>query len=267
MKSTVYKLWRNVSCPRESLFFTPDTVIKETPRSIGVSYEMVNIFQTSPSEELQVVTGWWIPSRVKQQRVILFCQGNDGNISHHLDLVKFVHDHLPECSLFMFDYLGFGNSGTSSVSASLSGCHFSTWQAYRWLVFEKMVDPSNIIIWSKEFGSIFACELALTMGKKCSGLVLDSPVSSVKDFIRTQWTSYMMTWPLALFESGRTQCVDVVKSLVESSKTFVLVMDKTDGCQELRNAASKNIVISIPKSTYFVYAETIRHNLVKGGTI
>lgn len=68
------------------LVYFPQREILVTPDQLGLPYEPIS-FPTSDGLQL---SAWWIPAR-DASRVLLFCHGNAGNISHRLESLRIFH--------------------------------------------------------------------------------------------------------------------------------------------------------------------------------
>ena len=204
---------------KERLLFNSEPILKSSPKQLGIPYENISIF-FAPSESYQtVLRGWWIPASSRKnteyEHVILYCHGSVGNISDHLDFVRFVSIYLPNCSVFMYDYLGYGDSG-GDVRPTLDMCHASTLQAFKWLVYNKEIPRSKIIVWGEELGGIFATWLVHSLKLfDIAGLILQGSPKSIYDFASEKLKRYYITWPVAIAYEKHVDVVDCVKSMVK----------------------------------------------------
>ena len=82
----------------------PTRKVLRTPDSLGMAYQEVRL-KTSDGVTLH---GWYL-STPGATYTLLFCHGNAGNISHWLEKARFLQEC--GCSLFLFDYRGYGKSG------------------------------------------------------------------------------------------------------------------------------------------------------------
>ncbi len=91
-----------------SRFFSRRTLLADrflymTPQSVGIDSEEVEI--SAPGGV--TLRGWFFFAR-GSDRLAVFCSGNSGNVSCHLEYVRMVHE--AGCSVLAFDYRGFGRS-------------------------------------------------------------------------------------------------------------------------------------------------------------
>lgn len=151
------------------LIYFPVREIVVTPNQIGLSYEEVS-FKTQEGVKL---SGWYIPAS-PSRGVILFCHGNAGNISHCIESIEIFHSL--GFSTFIFDYRGYG---LSNGRPSEQGTYRDTKAAMDYLVREKELTPSEIIIFGQSLGGAVAVWLASRHTPKA--LILESTFTSVPD--------------------------------------------------------------------------------------
>ena len=147
------------------LYF-PESDLILTPDNVRLTYEDVR-FEAADGTELH---GWYIPGKDKN-RAVLFFHGNAGNISHRVDnLLKLNRLGL---SVFIFDYRGYGRSQGVPTE---QGLYNDARGALKWLE-NRGQNTANIIYFGRSIGAAVALQLALE--KKPSGLILESPFTSV----------------------------------------------------------------------------------------
>ena len=83
--------------------YFPDRALAGDPADYGLAYEDVS-FAARDGVRLH---GWFVPG--SSTVTWLWCHGNAGNISHRLENLRLLHDHLG-ASIFLFDYRGYGAS-------------------------------------------------------------------------------------------------------------------------------------------------------------
>jgi uncharacterized protein len=123
---------------------------------------------TIPTTDAGPIHAWWFPPNdPNNQNVLLYCHGKGGNLSHRGRHIIEMQSRLDGPGVLIFDYPGFGKStGRLSEANSYAGTH----AAYDWLVQEKKIDTSNIILLGESLGGGVAAELAVT--KPCRKLVM-----------------------------------------------------------------------------------------------
>ena len=154
------------------LIYMPQKRIFQTPESVGLDYADVR-FRAADGVQL---SGWFVPAatagNTDPERVVLFCHGNAGNMSHRLDSILVFHRL--GLSVLLFDYRGYGESGGLPTE---KGMHLDVEAAWRFLTQgEKSYAPKKIILFGRSIGGSVATWLARshTPGK----LILESTFKS-----------------------------------------------------------------------------------------
>jgi pimeloyl-ACP methyl ester carboxylesterase len=135
--------------------------------------------------------GWWI-ERPGAAFTTLYLHGNGGYVTIYEPLIEPVlaAGH----SLLIIDYRGYGRS---EGSPSESGLYEDARTALQWLL-ARGVTERNLVIHGMSLGTAVALELA--QDRKCAGVVLDAPFSSMRDIAHTKFPLVGFTLPLG-FES------------------------------------------------------------------
>ena len=169
-----------------SLTFSPTREVPYSPGDIGLEYEKVQL-QTSDG---LILSGWYVPSK-KAHHTVLLCHGNGGNIAYTLDSVNIFNETGFNC--LIFDYRGYGHSQGTPTEI---GVYLDAQAAYDWLVKEKKVPTSELIICGKSLGGSIAANLA--RGVDAEGLIIESSFTSYAD-IGQKFYPYMMVRPFARY--------------------------------------------------------------------
>jgi len=104
--------------------------------------------------------GVWLPQ--SSDTTVLFLHGNRHNITRFGDHYDLFRDLGISC--LTFDYPGYGESSGSPSEASL---YASARAAYSFLVHQRGVDPSSLIIYGCSLGGAVALELAKDHSASC----------------------------------------------------------------------------------------------------
>jgi len=154
----------------QSSLFIPDLLISQTPADAGMEYEDLYI----PTPDRQTLNAWFIRSDDPDAATIMICHGNAGNISYRVELLQLLSR--TGCSLFIFDYRGYGKS---SGTPSEKGLYTDTRACYDYLTRERHLAPAKIAIYGKSLGSAPAVHLAETLDS--GALIIDSAFTSAVD--------------------------------------------------------------------------------------
>jgi uncharacterized protein len=154
------------------MIFFPLSELYQTPADWGLEYEDVKL-DTADGVQLH---GWYIPNRESEQ-VLLFFHGNAGNISHRRDSIGLFHRL--GLNVFIIDYRGYGKS---EGKPGEQGLYKDAVAAWHYLTEEKGFDPDDVVIFGRSLGGAVAAQLAA--GVEARGLILESTMSSARDFAR-----------------------------------------------------------------------------------
>jgi fermentation-respiration switch protein FrsA (DUF1100 family) len=126
------------------------------------------------------LNGWFAEAQ-QARAVVLYTEGNGGNITTRRDVLKLFRDRL-ETSVLVFDYQGYGKSeGTPSREGILADAR----AARRWLAKRTGVDEQDIVLVGQSLGGSVAVDLAARDGAR--GLVLENTFSSLADVTETHF--------------------------------------------------------------------------------
>lgn len=151
--------------------FFPSHEIEVTPAFIKLPFREINL-KTSDNLQLHA---WFLPRDGRY--TMLFCHGNAGNISTRLEKLELLCSL--GCSVFIFDYRGYGRS---DGVPSERGMYLDTQAAYDYLVNELKVPPQQILIYGESLGGAAAVELARKSVN--AGLILEGVFSRARDMAR-----------------------------------------------------------------------------------
>ena len=130
--------------------------------------------QTSLKEYVPAV--FVVSKRPTNDKVIIYSHGNAEDLGLHMDYIEELAD-ATGCSVLTYEYVGYSLSRIDDgKSPSESGCYRSVECAWAYLVNEKNIEPTNIIIFGRSIGSGPSVHLAAS--KSNGGLFLQSPIAS-----------------------------------------------------------------------------------------
>lgn len=154
---------------QSKMIYFPDKHLIYFPNQMGMDYNDV-YFTSNDNVKLN---GWFIPGE-SPDRIVLFCHGNAGNISHRLESIR-IFNKL-DLGVFIFDYRGYGKSEGSTDE---EGTYFDGEAAWNYLTTEMKIDSNNILI----FGRSLGCGIAAWLAKEKSpcAVILESSFKSIPD--------------------------------------------------------------------------------------
>lgn len=179
------------------LLYRPSREVSCTPEGIGLDFDNV-VFKSSDGLKL---SGWYIPAE-NAEFTILFCHGNAGNMTHHLDTISILYNLGVSC--FIFDYRGYG---ISEGKPREKGTYLDAMAAYEWLTEEKNVPPDRIVIFGRSLGGNIATNLASKI--QAASLIVESTFTSYVDIGRKLYPYLPVRW----FARFRYRTIDYIKDV------------------------------------------------------
>lgn len=175
------------------------TLVTTTPAMIGARFDDLRI----PTSDGVTLHAWLVPA-ADSDRVVLFCHGNAGNISHRLDSIRIFHQL--GLDVLIFDYRGYG---LSDGRPSEAGTYLDVEAAWSYLVDERGYDPDTVILFGRSMGAAIAAHLA---GRVQPGaLILESAFTSAPDLAaRYYW--YLPVRLLSRFSYATVDYVGAVRA-------------------------------------------------------
>lgn len=179
------------------LVFFPYAPLHVDPRDIDLDFEDVTL-TTTDGEHLH---GWFVPN-AQARATVLFFHGNAGNISGRLDSIRIFHDL--GLSVFIVDYRGYGRS---SGKPSETGLYRDGEAAWHYLVSERRLAPSSIVVFGRSLGGAVAARVASREG--CGALILESTFTSLVDMGR----HYYPFLPVSLLARLRFPTIERIRDV------------------------------------------------------
>ena len=230
--------------------YFPERDFVETPADVGLAYEDVT-FSTSDGLRLH---GWFV--RAQSDTTIVWFHGNAGNISHRVDNLLLLYQHL-EANIFIFDYRGYGNS---QGKPSEEGTYRDGEAAIEYVLRRDVSEHRKLVLFGRSVGSAVAVELATR--NDVHALILESPFTSIKAMGRATYP-FLPINVLILAINARYDSLSKIGRV--NSPVMVLhgnrdeIVPMEQGW-ELYNAANE------PKKFYTIEGAGHNDTYAKGGT-
>ena len=161
-----------------TLIYQPDTYGGRTMVAPAPDLHVESVRVTTP-DSLELVT-WVIPPATDARALglwVLVCHGNAGNVSLPLRQ-EWTRALIAEgVGVVSFDYRGFGASDDGPLDEE--GLYRDARTVYDWMVRERGIAPSKIVIYGHSLGSGVATSLAAHV--EAAGLILEGAFTSVPD--------------------------------------------------------------------------------------
>jgi len=127
----------------------------------------------------------------EDRKLVIFCHGNAGNISHRDHLVEKFHKI--GCDLLLFDYSGYGMSGKKPSETQF---YEDAEEVYDYVIDKLKYPPEKIIFYGESIGCPVAMKTAQRKG--IDKIILQSGPFSVFQFIRDRFAG-MIAWLINFF--------------------------------------------------------------------
>jgi fermentation-respiration switch protein FrsA (DUF1100 family) len=154
-----------------TVLYHPRKNLDVTPADLGLTFEPVRL--TLNGDRL---AGWWVPSKIPNAPTLLYLHGNAGNMSANADQVQRLAG--TGLNIFIFDYRGYGESTGGPPRERL--VYQDAERAWTYLVRERRIEPSHVVIYGHSMGGAVAIDLA-SRHPDAGGLITESTFPSVVD--------------------------------------------------------------------------------------
>ena len=183
---------------QSGLIYYPERQLMAFPNQFGLSYEPVS-FEADDGVRL---SGWYLDANPSHS-VLLFFHGNAGNISHRMVSLQ-LFNRLG-FSTFIIDYRGYGES---EGKPSEVGTYLDAEAAWRYLVEQRKVDPSQIVIFGRSLGAAIGSYVASKYAPRA--LIIESAFTNVADLAGKYYPFMPVRW-LTRFEYNTVDYVSAKK--------------------------------------------------------
>lgn len=158
--------------------FFPAKVIETTPEFFNLAYEDVWLPVKAKSGKVARIHGWWIQASQPNAKVLLYLHGNAINIG--ANVAQAHRFHQLGFSVLMIDYRGYGRSEGGFPSESQVYQDAAT--AWDYLVYQRQIPPSQILIYGHSLGGAVAIDLAVKH-PNAGGLIVESSFTSIQKVV------------------------------------------------------------------------------------
>ena len=231
------------------LFF-PSPYIETTPKSFYIHYEDVWLPIKLSTNKVEYIHGWWIPAKQPKAKVLLYLHGNALNVGAN---VAHAHTfHQSGFSVLLIDYRGYGRSQGSFPNEVQ--VYQDAAVAWKYLVQQREIAPSQIVIYGHSLGGAVAIDLAVKY-PDAAGLIVESSFTCVRDVIFYR-NSFGM-FPVELILTQRFESITKVPKL----QVPVLFIHGTADTT-VPSFMSQNLYNAAPESKQLLLVPGAGHNNV-----
>lgn len=199
--------------------FQPTAIIQKTPDAFNIPYEEVWLPITNKSGKIEKLHGWWIPGNSPPQsplvrefkkgdfkKVLLYLHGRGFNIGANIN--QSYRFRQLGFSVLLIDYRGYGRSQGGFPNESQ--VYEDTETAYNYLVKQRKLSPSQIVLYGHSLGGAVAIELAIKH-PEAAGLIVQSSFTSMADMIENN--ALMRIFPVRLLLTQKFDSLAKIPSL------------------------------------------------------
>lgn len=241
----------------DNVIFRPHLTIDEQElEKEGVTKEN-EVLIDMPDTENEKLHGYFIPSPIKANKVVLYLHGRAHNNGNSVKICKTIQEKIP-VDVLIADYRGFGKSpGSPSEKSVVDDAE----AMYNYLI-KKGYKPEDIIVYGHSLGGAIGIQLAKRLQSKVKYLVVQSSFSSIKelkDDYKEKYLSFISSNPIKnVLEKVASKVIDftvfnskeAIKDLSPETKLLIIHGRKDDfipyqHSQELYDSAPKDTIKKI----------------------
>lgn len=188
--------------------FQPTAIIQKTPDAFNIAYEEVWLPVKTRYGKIEKLHGWWIPgnSSPSHKKVLLYLHGNGLNIGANIN--QSYRFRQLGFSVLLIDYRGYGRSQGGFPNESQVYEDAET--AYNYLVKQRQLLPSQILLYGHSMGGAVAIELAIKH-PEAAGLIVQSSFTLMADMV--DHYGFMRIFPVRLLLTQRFNSIAKVQLL------------------------------------------------------
>ena len=153
------------------LLYFPAREFVATPAEHGLVHEDVRL----RADDGVILHAWWIPAD-HARATALFLHGNAGNVSYWADVAT--DFRAVGWNTLLLDYRGYGRS---QGEPSEEGTYLDALAAWKYLITERAIAPSRIVVIGRSLGGGVATWLVGQ--QRVGGLVLEATFTSIADIV------------------------------------------------------------------------------------
>ncbi len=154
---------------QDRIIFRPGPILDRTPATIGVDHEELRL-ETVDGEH---VAAWWVPG-AGSGSVVVYFHGSDGNLTHEVPVVRFLH--ALGVDTLLVEYAGYGRDAHRPSETS---CYRTADAAWHHVTEERGLPEERVILFGHSIGAAVAARTAAK--RTCGGLVLQSGFASLRE--------------------------------------------------------------------------------------
>ena len=162
------------------------------PLDVGLSYEDVSL---ELSDSQVPISGWYIKAERQNAPIFLFFHGNRCSIADSLEYAMCFNSL--GCDTFLIDYRGYGLSRDKSFVPCERSVYEDASTALEYLIKERGIEPSRIILYGHSLGASIAIETA-KRSPDIAALIVEGAFTSILDMsaLKRRFMLFPVKWLL-----------------------------------------------------------------------
>ena len=162
------------------------------PSDIGLSYEDVSL--DLPDSQVPI-SGWYVKAARQNTLVFLFFHGNKCSIADSLEYAMCFNSL--GCDTLLIDYRGYGFSKSQSFIPCETSVYEDASAALEYLINERGIEPSRIVLYGHSLGSGIAIETAKRF-PDIAALIVEGAFTSILDMsaLKRRFMLFPVKWLL-----------------------------------------------------------------------
>jgi fermentation-respiration switch protein FrsA (DUF1100 family) len=182
------------------VLYHPRRTLGATPADLGLTFDAVQLPLSGDR-----LAGWWVPSKIPHAATLLYLHGNAGNVSANADQVQRLAG--TGLNIFIFDYRGYGESTGGPPRERL--LYEDAERAWTYLVRERRVQPSDVVVYGHSMGGAVAVDLA-SRHADAGALITESTFPSIIEMADRTPFAWL---PLRLIVTERFDAASRIRSI------------------------------------------------------
>jgi len=211
----------------------PSRTVATNPSATGLSFSEVH-FGVDATGQPQL-DGWWIPADTPASPTVLLLHGGKGSMSDALPQARALHE--ANLSVLLFDYRGFGHSGSAHPAQTLM--QEDAESALSYLRDTRHIDLSHILVYGNGLGASLAVNLCASH-HEIPAVILESPLGDTEPQVLHDTRTRLV--PVRLLFHEQFPLAAPLQTL--ATPKLLITTEESSGQEKLRQAANPKMIVT-----------------------
>ncbi len=218
------------------LLYRPSAAVRSTPASLGLGFTEVR-FGTSETGVAEL-SGWWLPAATGSglaSTTIVYLHDGAGSLSEALP--ELARIHALGCSVFAFDYRGYGASAAARPSEAKMV--EDARRAITYLSDTRHVQAGSLVLWGRGMGATIAAETSAVPDERVPVVLEDvnePALTLLRGDPRTRWLPLRLLLRDRLDAAVAVQGSDEARLFLGGSSRTLQVYNAAEGAKQLTSS-------------------------------